>query len=1185
MAAIIQRSFMWCYFTLLLLSAIIKVTQTQTCRWNRPCYPPTVDFLQNIDNRTITASSTCGDQAANYDLRFAGDFQDTYQSTMCDAADPDNSHTTVMLYDFSTHEVFGNFYTRPRLDTWWQSVNTEQDVTLMVTLGDSFLFQETILSFRSVRPLAMKIEKSNDFGQTYVPLHYYAQDCGASFPGVTTSSNSYNLPFCEQKYYYGDAETTVPGNDIQMVEYSPAGDLGQTFYQKFVMEYFSSTNLRVMLVKTGMAAPDTRSYFAVADWTVTGQCLCYGHAVECTGRVEHKSLNMAQVPSQQKHLIIGRNQNQAECVCQHNTQGASCRECKPLFNNRRWMEGRGNNANACEDCGCDGFASMCVYDEVKGYGVCQGCRENTVGDKCEMCIDHYYRNPNYTGPGRNDGNTCEDALAPEPCSRYCWSCGCSRTGTVRGSVCNETDGQCECKTHVTGRKCDECKDTYYNLQSSNPAGCQECQCSIVGSLGSTNFCDKSSGQCICKTNVMGDTCNMCKDGTYNLDVNNPDGCTVCECDKGGSINGQCSGLEGACDCRPNLDGRSCNTTSAGFYVPKLDGISYEAEMATNNRDAVVTEEDLIDLDDSDNVTSRHTGSGFMVVSPSDEVYFTNVRIPRTQRYSLFLRHKSKAIWNTITISLTPQNTADYTCNGITIPGNAPINLPTGSILPAENGGAAEFGSDTTPCLGEGLYDITVTFATSSGGSTDTLLLDSLVLLPRLDDIEAYTSVDTPAATKEDMTECWGAAGAAYDPLRDTVNCTKLEFSLMAEVYNGAISCLCEVVGTVPNTNTECDSHGGQCLCQPGVIGKSCDTCMANHYGYDTGNGCTACNCDPLGSERLSCNQTSGECDCKIHVIGSKCDACRPEHYGIASGNGCTPCICNMDYSEHKDCANDSGQCVCKPGVGGMNCNQCASGYYNLTTSGCTSCGCNFDGITEDGGCDDNGQCVCREDVTGEQCDVCPQRFSQQGEEILTYGFGPWSERGCIRCYCSSHSYNCTQATGWLEASVVSRFSLTNFGAVSPRWTGYDLDTNTTVAVGDVPVLSVTDPRIILELIDPSNLTSIFFKSPDLYNGDKRTSYGQMLTFVLSQSTTSDPLIDPDGDVFIYSRFATEPIATALPTPPGTDATPYNIKLHENYWKKGTIAGAQPTTQEMIHILAGITSIQIRAKYTTVSIIY
>ena len=49
---------------------------------------------------------------------------------------------------------------------------------------------------------------------------------------------------------------------------------------------------------------------------------------------------------------------------------------------------------------------------------------------------------------------------------------CNGNGTVAGSVCNETDGSCACKVNVQNLLCDECKDTFYNLDILNPAGCQ-----------------------------------------------------------------------------------------------------------------------------------------------------------------------------------------------------------------------------------------------------------------------------------------------------------------------------------------------------------------------------------------------------------------------------------------------------------------------------------------------------------------------------------------------------------------------------------------------------------------------------------------------------------------------------------------------------------------------------------------
>lgn len=38
-------------------------------------------------------------------------------------------------------------------------------------------------------------------------------------------------------------------------------------------------------------------------------------------------------------------------------------------------------------------------------------------------------------------------------------------------VCDTKSGQCVCKPSVTSRKCDECKDGTYNLESENLFGC------------------------------------------------------------------------------------------------------------------------------------------------------------------------------------------------------------------------------------------------------------------------------------------------------------------------------------------------------------------------------------------------------------------------------------------------------------------------------------------------------------------------------------------------------------------------------------------------------------------------------------------------------------------------------------------------------------------------------------------
>ncbi len=52
-----------------------------------------------------------------------------------------------------------------------------------------------------------------------------------------------------------------------------------------------------------------------------------------------------------------------------------------------------------------------------------------------------------------------------------------------------------------------------------------CQCSSAGSLH--DACHLITGECSCKDNVEGHNCDSCKDGTFNLDTANQQGCLHC----------------------------------------------------------------------------------------------------------------------------------------------------------------------------------------------------------------------------------------------------------------------------------------------------------------------------------------------------------------------------------------------------------------------------------------------------------------------------------------------------------------------------------------------------------------------------------------------------------------------------------------------------------------------------------
>ena len=64
-------------------------------------------------------------------------------------------------------------------------------------------------------------------------------------------------------------------------------------------------------------------------------------------------------------------------------------------------------------------------------------------------------------------------------------------------------------------------------------------------------------------------------------------------------------------------------------------------------------------------------------------------------------------------------------------------------------------------------------------------------------------------------------------------CQDSVFTLSTELYGEVFSCECDITGSV---NDNCNQHGGQCSCQPNVVGRMCRHCAAGHYNL-TKTGC------------------------------------------------------------------------------------------------------------------------------------------------------------------------------------------------------------------------------------------------------------------------------------------------------------------------------------------------------------
>ena len=67
---------------------------------------------------------------------------------------------------------------------------------------------------------------------------------------------------------------------------------------------------------------------------------------------------------------------------------------------------------------------------------------------------------------------------------------------------------------LPGLKCDRCSLGYYGLDANDPKGCRPCNCNAQRSLGPG--CDQATGQCQCRENFSGFSCDTCIDHYYLL---------------------------------------------------------------------------------------------------------------------------------------------------------------------------------------------------------------------------------------------------------------------------------------------------------------------------------------------------------------------------------------------------------------------------------------------------------------------------------------------------------------------------------------------------------------------------------------------------------------------------------------------------------------------------------------------
>uniref|UniRef100_A0A8C9RVZ6 Laminin, beta 4 n=1 Tax=Scleropages formosus TaxID=113540 RepID=A0A8C9RVZ6_SCLFO len=410
-----------------------------------------------------------------------------------------------------------------------------------------------------------------------------------------------------------------------------------------------------------------------------------------------------------------------------------------------------------------------------------------------------------------------------------------------------------------------CKDLIVSMSALIHNGAVACRCNLIGSYSQS--CSKFGGQCNCKPNVISRCCDTCAPNTFGF---GPNGCKPCNCDPRGSFLEMCDQASGQCACRPEVSGQRCDRCRPGYFGFPLCRPCQCNGLA-----------DLCDPVSGACVDCRDHAAGPHCDRCVDG-YYSNLAL----------------------------------------------------------------GEPCQPCLCPDTKASGRFFARSCSKDPNSLHV---------------------------LCHCEpGHSGPRCDV------CSSGFYGNLALPEARCQECQCNN-NTDPQDRDSCDPVTGTCLrCLHHTYGSACESCEPGYYGNALAHNCRECRCDPRGTEinmcspggSCLCQQSSGQCPCQPGVAGISCDECQQGFWGFASEAGCQPCDCHPSQSLSDQCDKVTGQCPCHLEFGGRHCDECGENFFQTPDLQCISCDCNVDGTARPS-CDHHtGECLCRPGVAGSLCSEC-----------------------------------------------------------------------------------------------------------------------------------------------------------------------------------------------------------------------
>ncbi|VVC86157.1 unnamed protein product [Leptidea sinapis] len=683
-----------------------------------------------------------------------------------------------------------------------------------------------------------------------------------------------------------------------------------------------------------------------------------------------------------------------QCPCKPNVIGRTCSSCRTGF------YGFPN----CRPCHCP---STAICDD---NGECI-CPKNVEGENCDRCKPYTFNFDVHRG--------CDD-------------CNCNARGVVDNQLqCEADNGNCACKENVIGRICDHCVPGHYAFPE-----CFPCTCDPYGTTD--DVCDQDTAQCYCKKNVRGQACNTCKEEYFNLQLDNPDGCTKCYC-----------------------FGKTTRCSSSYLYWAEINGMSewylvnIEYNRTLNIFPITIAPTVLNDSVIGADLASSDGGQKVVYFGAPD--YYLGKRLTSYGgylTYSIFYTTREDGH------AIAAADVIIESSNGYIV--HTSVEQPPSlenwihSVRISEDEFTYLDGSTITrdqfmnvlvnitniyiratywqEAVTTRLMDVTLDIGVEEyGGSNRRAMSVEECQCPKAyrgfsceQCAEGYYRLSSgphagfcvPCQCNGHSRECDVNTGVCLECTANTMgdHCEQCILGYHGDATVGTphdcMICACPMPYVSNNFAIGCDlSENGSlisCICNPGYGGARCEFCAAGYYGVpeNIGDYCKPCNCSGNINfdDPSSCDSITGDClKCVNNTAGAACNLCAPGFFGDAIfSKNCTACNCDEFGMER--CDPTTGTCVCRPGVIGDYCDQCEPNYYGLSSGqGCTPCDCAL--ASESAQCDDNtGKCRCAKGVTGIHCDQCAA------------GYWNYTEEGCDLCNCNtgySLGFTCN-ATGQCE---------------------------------------------------------------------------------------------------------------------------------------------------------------------------